>query len=73
MTVENISRSNLHERMLPTRQPCSLQPPGHQLEAHPTEPLRLAFCSVCCKCIAILDFFNKFLLVFDFQVHVEQL
>ena len=29
---------NLHERMLPNRRESNLQPPGHQSDAHPTEP-----------------------------------
>ena len=42
MTVENISRSNLHKRMLPTRQGLNPQPPDQQSDEHPTEPLRPA-------------------------------
>ena len=38
MNVENISWSNLHERMLPTRQGWNPQPPDHQSNVHPTEP-----------------------------------
>ena len=38
MTVENISWSNLHERMLPTRQGSNPQLPDHQSDVHPTEP-----------------------------------
>ena len=47
MTVENISWSNLHERMLQT--PLgggggwwNMQPPDHQPDAHPAEPPRPA-------------------------------
>ena len=43
MTVENILWSNLHERMLPTRRGLNPQPPDHQSDAHPTEPLRLGY------------------------------
>ena len=42
MTVDNISWSNLHERMLPTRQGSNLQPPDHQSDVQPTEPPRPA-------------------------------
>ena len=42
MTTENIAQSNLHERMLPAWRGLNPQPPDHQLEAHPTEPLRPA-------------------------------
>ena len=38
MTVGNISRSNLHERMLPTRRGSNPQPPNHQSDAHLTKP-----------------------------------
>ena len=34
MTVENISRSNLHERMFPIRWGSNTQPPDHQSDAH---------------------------------------
>ena len=43
MTVENISWSNLHERILPTRQGSNPQSPDHQSETHPTRPPRPAF------------------------------
>ena len=33
---------NLHESMLPTWWGWKLQPPDHQLDAHPNEPSRLA-------------------------------
>ena len=46
MTVENISWSNLHERMLLTRWGLNPQPPDHQSKAHPTEPPRPAFPSL---------------------------
>ena len=41
-TVENISWSNSHERMLPTRWGSNQQPPAQQSEVHPTEPPRSA-------------------------------
>ena len=41
MTTENISRSNLHERMLPTPQGSNLQSPDHQLYWHPTEQFKM--------------------------------
>ena len=40
ITAENISWSNLHERMLPARRGSDPQPPDHQWDAHPTEPPR---------------------------------
>ena len=42
MTIENISRSNLHERMLPTRWGSNPQPPDHQSNEHSPEPPRPA-------------------------------
>ena len=42
MTVEYISWSNLHKRMLWTRPGSNPQPPDHQSDVHPTEPLRSA-------------------------------
>ena len=42
MIVGNISWSNLYERMLPTRRRSNPQPPDHQSDTHPTEPLRPA-------------------------------
>ena len=42
MTAENISWSNLHERMLPTQLGLNPQSPDHQSDAHPTEPQRPA-------------------------------
>ena len=42
MTVENISWSNLHENMLQTQRGSNPQPPDHQSDEHPTEPLRPA-------------------------------
>ena len=38
MTLENISWSNLQERMLPTRRGLNPQPSDHESDAHPTEP-----------------------------------
>ena len=38
MTIVNISRSNFHERMLPTRRRSKQRPPDHKSDAHPTEP-----------------------------------
>ena len=38
MTLENISWSNFHEKILPTRRRSNLQPPDHQSDAHPTGP-----------------------------------
>ena len=43
MTLENISWSNLHKRMLQTCQGLHLQSPDHQLDAHPTKPPKPAF------------------------------
>ena len=40
MTAENISWSDLHERMLPTRRGSNPQTLDHQSDAHPTEPPR---------------------------------
>ena len=40
MTSENISWSNLHERILLKRRESNLQPPDHQSDVHPTEPPR---------------------------------
>ena len=37
MIVENISWSNLHERMLQTRRGSNPQPPDYQADMHPTE------------------------------------
>ena len=42
MAVENISWSNLHERILLTWRGSNPQPPDHQLDAHPTKPPRQA-------------------------------
>ena len=42
MTTENISWSNLHERILPTQRGLNPLPPDHQSDVHLTEPLRLA-------------------------------
>ena len=42
MTAENISWSNLHERMLPTQWGLNLQPSDHQLDVHLLEPPRPA-------------------------------
>ena len=42
MTVENISWSNLHERMLLTRWGSTPQPPDHQSDGYLSEPPRLA-------------------------------
>ena len=42
MTLENISLSNLQERMLRTQRGSTLQPPDHQSDAHPTDPPRPA-------------------------------
>ena len=36
MTIENISWSNLHKRMLRTQQGLNPQPPDHQSDAHPS-------------------------------------
>ena len=44
MTIENISLSNLRERMLPTQQGSNPQPADHQLDGHPTELSKLACC-----------------------------
>ena len=38
---ENISWSNLHERMLPTGRGSNPQPPDHQSDAHPTVSLNI--------------------------------
>ena len=43
MTVENISWSNLHKRMLSTRRGSNPKPPDHQWDAHPTEPPKPAW------------------------------
>ena len=42
ITIENISWSKLHERILPTRCGSNPQPPDHQSDVHPTEPPRPA-------------------------------
>ena len=43
---------NLHERMLPTWRGLNPQPPDHQLDAHPTEPPRLA-------CMQVNSIYNR--------------
>ena len=53
MTVGNIARSNLHERKLLTRRGSNPHPPGHQSEAHTTEPLTPATVVLRCSCQAL--------------------
>ena len=42
MTVEKYFMINLYDRTVPTWQGLNQQPPDHQSDAHPTEPLSLA-------------------------------
>ena len=60
MTVENISWSDLHEMMLPTRQGSNLQPSDQELNGRPTEPLRPALGLL----VWDKSFFNFFLFLF---------
>ena len=61
MTIENISRSNLHEKMLSTRRGSNPQPPEHQSDAHPTQPPRQAgamyqeTCPECATCMKMAN------------------
>ena len=54
MTLENISRLNLYERMLPTQLDSNPQSSDHQSDVHQTEQLRLAL--VCASVVLYVAF-----------------